>query len=302
MVKINDLLEKYDTNTIRTTHKLVFHGVDGYDVYNITAPFENEGKTYIAGRVEKRDSELSEIVFFEEQDSVNYVADTSIERLKLQDPYIARIAGEIVIGGTEVFDHPEKEGELWYNAVKYRGADLNNLTRFFEGPYGMKDIRIVELPNKKILVFTRPQGEVGGRGQIGTIIIDKLEDICNVDLVNAPLLNTFITEEWGGANEAHILASGKVGVLSHIAKFDEAGDRHYYASTFIYDTETNEVDDFKIITTRGDLVAGESKRPDLQDVVFSGGIRIDGDVAKLYVGAGDCEAHYVEIENPFLGR
>lgn len=302
MVKISELLEAYDNKTIKSTKKLVFHGVDGYDVYNITAPFVNAGKTYIAGRVEKRDSELSEVVFFEEQDEATYVADESIPRLKLQDPYITIIAGEIVIGGTEVFNHPEKVGELWYNAVKYRGSDLNNLTRFFEGPYGMKDIRIVELSNGKILVFTRPQGETGGRGQIGTIIIDDLEHICDVDLVNAPLLKIFISEEWGGVNEAHILESGKVGVLSHIASFDENGDRHYYASAFIYDIVTKEVDDFKIITTRQDLEPGESKRPDLQDVVFSGGIRIDGEMARLYIGAGDCEAHYVEIENPFLGR
>lgn len=300
MVKIDQLLAAYDTATIKSTHKLVFHGVDGYDVYNITAPFENDGKRYIAGRVEKRDSELSEIVFFEEQDEVNYVADETIERLKLQDPYIAFVDGEVVIGGTEVFDHPTIAGSLWYNAVKYRGSDLRNLTRFFEGPYGMKDIRIVELPNGKILVFTRPQGEVGGRGQIGTVIIDSLDQLNDVDLVAAPLLNTFITEEWGGANEAHVLASGKIGVLSHIAKFDEAGDRHYYASTFELDVETMTPTNFKIITTRSDLTAGQSKRPDLADVVFSGGLKLEAENAELYVGAGDCEAHVVTIKNPFM--
>lgn len=302
MVKINDLLKVYDQKSIRNTHKLCFHGVDGFDVYNITAPFENNGKNYIAGRVEKRDSELSEIVFFMEQDEVNYIADPFIPRLSLQDPYITKINDEIVIGGTEVFDHPTKPGALWYNAVKYRGSDLNHLTRFFEGPNGMKDIRLVQIETGQILVFTRPQGKIGGRGQIGTVIIDNLEQLCEVDLENAPLLNTFIAEEWGGANEAHVLGSDKIGVLSHIAKFDASGDRHYYASTFVYKISTKEVEDFKIITTRADLNAGESKRPDLQDVVFSGGIKLDGEIAKLYVGAGDCEAHYVEIDNPFIER
>ena len=38
------------------------------DVYNITAPFAADGKTWIAGRVEDRDSEYSRIGFFEERD------------------------------------------------------------------------------------------------------------------------------------------------------------------------------------------------------------------------------------------
>ena len=40
----------------------------GKDVYNITAPFLADGKTWIAGRVEARDSEYSRIGFFEESE------------------------------------------------------------------------------------------------------------------------------------------------------------------------------------------------------------------------------------------
>lgn len=302
MVKISELLNDYDRNTIKATHKLVFHGVDGYDVYNITAPFKVKGTTYIAGRVEKRDSELSEIVFFKQVDLVNYQVDETINRLNLQDPYITIINDELVIGGTEVFDHPDMPGELWYKAVKYRGFDLNNLTRFFEGPCGMKDIRIVELKDSRILVFTRPQGEIGGRGQIGWLIVDSLDEISKIDLLKAPLLNTFIPQEWGGANELHILNETEIGVLSHIAKFDDDGNRHYYATTFIFDIVTHVATDFRIIATRDDLTQGDAKRQDLWDVVFSGGMIHHNQLCHLYLGAGDCEAHYVEIENPFLGR
>ena len=35
------------------------------DVYNITAPFRFNGKILLIGRVEKRDTEFSEIVIFE---------------------------------------------------------------------------------------------------------------------------------------------------------------------------------------------------------------------------------------------
>lgn len=43
-----------------------FCGVDGNDVYNPTAPFWYEGKKILCARVEARDSEDSEAVFFEE--------------------------------------------------------------------------------------------------------------------------------------------------------------------------------------------------------------------------------------------
>lgn len=300
MVNIENLLANYKRNTIIETDRLNFHGVEGYDVYNITAPFEYNQKLYIAGRVEKRDSEFSKVVFFEKTDETNYQADYSINSFDLQDPYISIVDGEIILGGTELFDHPHNPGAFWYKAVKYRGTNLNEMTRFFEGPNGMKDIRIIQLPNDKILVFTRPQGEIGGRGKIGTLIVESLEQLADVELMNAPLLNLFETEEWGGANEAHLLPDGKVGVLSHIAKFDREGNRHYYASSFILDAATMEATDFKIITTRSDLTPGQSKRPDLADVVFSGGLILNGDEAKLYVGAGDCEAHVVKIKNPFI--
>ncbi|MCK9537478.1 MAG: DUF1861 family protein, partial [Bacilli bacterium] len=40
------------------TKKLNFLGVDSYDVYNISPAFTLNGISYIAGRVEKRDSEI----------------------------------------------------------------------------------------------------------------------------------------------------------------------------------------------------------------------------------------------------
>ncbi len=301
MYEIQNLLNQFDDSTIIKTHKIIYHGVEGFDVYNNTSPFEIDGKTYIAGRIEKRDSEHSKIGFFLKEDESNYRLDVTTPLLELQDPYISFINGELVIGGTEIFDHPTTPNALWYKAVKYRGHDLNSLTRFFEGPNGMKDIRIVELENQKILVFTRPQGEVGGRGKIGTLIIDSLEQLNEVDLVNAPLLDLFLEEEWGGANQALLLENGKIGVLSHIAKFDDAGDRHYYASTFVIDATGKEVENFKIISCRENLTPGPSKRPDLFDVVFPGGILIKGDKAELFVASSDCESHYVEMQNPFIG-
>lgn len=56
----------------------------------------------------------------------------------------------------------------------------------------------------------------------------------------------------------------------------------------------------KILLRRSQLPPGASKRPDLADVLFSGGlVRGEGGTAVLYVGAGDAEAYRVSIPDPF---
>lgn len=59
----------------------------------------------------------------------------------------------------------------------------------------------------------------------------------------------------------------------------------------------------KMIARRSDFESGESKRPDLADVIFSGGLvrRKDG-TAQLYCGVGDAQAHMRLIKDPFLER
>lgn len=60
----SELLDTFYAN-LRTVHveKLVFSGVGGRDVYNITAPFPHDGEEVILGRVEERDSEFSQVFF-----------------------------------------------------------------------------------------------------------------------------------------------------------------------------------------------------------------------------------------------
>ncbi len=78
--------------------KIRFAGTEGRDVYNISAPFDVDGETVIAGRVESRDSEQSDIFFFVERDGVwEPKADAPV--FALQDPFYTRIHGELIIGG-----------------------------------------------------------------------------------------------------------------------------------------------------------------------------------------------------------
>ena len=81
---------------------LHFGGVGDRDVYNITAPFSLDGRTFIAGRVEARDTESAETVFFVRQaDGIRRPHPSAPTFAKLQDPCITSISGELVIGGVE---------------------------------------------------------------------------------------------------------------------------------------------------------------------------------------------------------
>ncbi|MFC3882000.1 DUF1861 family protein [Bacillus songklensis] len=281
--------------------KLVFKGVGEKDVYNITAPFEDEGELVIAGRVEPRDSEHSQVYFFVNRND-EWVPREAAPVLQLQDPFFTKIRGNLILGGVEIFRHPTLENALGWRTVFYRGTNIANLKEFFKGPDGMKDLRLVELQDGSIGIFTRPQGEKGGRGKIGFTRISTLEEL-TIDVVNGtPLLEgQFIDEEWGGANELHILSNGLVGVLGHIACFDEEGNRHYYPMTFVLNPETGEYSDIQLIAMRRNFLEGEAKRSDLEDVVFSGGlVRQEDGTADLYAGISDAEAQKITIQDPFI--
>lgn len=294
------LLQEFSVRSVQV-EKIRFSGVGEKDVYNITAPFEDEGELVIAGRVEARDSEHSQVYFFVERGG-QWIPRENAPVFELQDPFFTKIASELVLGGVQIFPHPTLAGQLGWRTVLYRGKSIAELTEFAKGPDGMKDLRLIELKDGTIGVLTRPQGEKGGRGKIGWTRISSLAEL-SIEVINeAPLLEgQFIDEQWGGCNEPHLLANGLVGVLGHIANFDAEGNRHYYPMVFALDPDTGEISDMKLIAVRSQFLPGPAKRPDLIDVVFSGGLvrQADGN-AVLYAGISDAEAQKMILPDPFL--
>jgi hypothetical protein len=294
--------------------KLSFKNVNGRDVYNPTKPFmiSFQGKSIrvMAARVESRDSELSEVMFFTEQEGVwSPLSGTPI--FKMQDPFFTFIGQELIFGGVQIFEKPE--GGYGYKTIFFRAHSLEELDPqhpFAQGPIGMKDIRLVDLKdeNHRIGLFTRPQGMIpgtdinAGPGKIGFTTIGSLSELTPTTIIQAPLIQgLFADSEWGGANEAQILPDGRIAVLAHIAKFDAEKYRHYYSTVFTMDLPAGVVSPFEMVLERKDLIgglSGNSKRDDLQDVVFSGGFDLDS--RTLYVGAGDAEVHSIQIKKPDL--
>lgn len=295
------LLDDYkERRRVLVAEKFTFGGVDGRDVYNIATPLVHDDELLLPARVEPRESEYSQVVFFR-QDNGTWFPKEGIPPLSLQDPFWTWIKGELVLGGVEVFPHPTIPNALGWRTNFYRGPSPDKLEHFASGPDGMKDIRLVELDSGRIGVFTRPQGQVGGRGTIGYVEIERLDELTPEVMAKAELLSQFVSEEWGGANEVHLLNNGKLGVLGHIACFDENQGKHYYAMVFAFDPLTKQASSMQIIATREDFPAGASKRPDLEDVIFSGGlVRLPDGTAWFYAGLSDAEAGRVLISDPFL--
>ena len=300
------LVKDFDIKDIPPGEKMQFEGVEeGYDVYNISAPFHVKERVFVTGRVEKTEVIADSQVMLFELVNGSWCLANEQPKFKMEDGFAAYIGEELIIGGVEVFLNPTKEEPYHkgYRTIFYRGRDTTSLEQFATGPDGMKDIRLISLPNGKIGVFTRPQGGQYNGGKIGYMEIDSLDDLKKKDILNnAEIIEDQFPEgEWGGANELHILPDGRVGVIGHIAYQDEKG-KHYYAMAFVYDPKTKSASPIKIIATRKNFPPGKAKTPELNDIIFPGGLIRNGDgTATLYAGLGDVETGKITIEDPFAG-
>lgn len=291
--------------------KLIFHGVEGFDVYNASIPFVWKGKKYIFGRVERRSEwARSWVRLFEEtgKDDWTLVPDSMI--YQLEDPYISIIKDTLVLGGTHV-RYKQSKVDTYYGYF-YKGTDVDDLYYFTTGPDYMKDIRLVEMADKRIGVFSRSRSEevrkkYGSESVIGFSVIDSLDDLTAEVIENAPVIHDlFEKDEWGGCNQCYYLTSGYIGVIGHKCYKTEGSHGQeiltYMNISFVFDTEKHEAKDVKIIGTRTCYPDGSAKRPNLNDCAFTSGIvmREDGK-ADLYSGIGDCEVGRIVIDYPFEG-
>ena len=299
------------TKRIYESAKLTFKGVEGYDVYNASIPFTWKGKDYIYGRVERRrEWARSWVRLFEStgKDEWTLVPDSMI--YQLEDPYIAIIGDTFVLGGTHV-RNKQSVVDTYYGYF-YRGTDLADLYYFTTGPDYMKDIRLVELADGKIGVFSRPRSEevrqkFGSESLVGFTIINNLDELSASVIENARYITgLFDNDEWGGCNQAYLLDNGLIGVIGHkcYKEMLPGGQESlvYMNISFVFDPVNHKALDIKIIGTRSCYPEGPAKKPDLTDVAFTSGIvpRADGKV-DLYSGIGDAEEGRIVIDNPFAG-
>ncbi len=286
-----------------------FSGLKDMDIYNPSVPFTIKGATYIAGRVEERSSERSRVMFFKKTGDVWDLCKEAMT-FELQDPFITFIDSKLIMGGVRVvWEEGTNRATAWYTDF-YIGSGLDDLHLFASGPKHMKDIRLVELSDKRIGIFTRPQGEqmlnqFGCIAKIGFMIVDSLEDITAAKIEQAAFIEgIFRPDEWGGCNQIHLLKNGHLGIVGHIAYGEEKPNArylHYYGMSFIFDPVNKRiVDKVKIIISRDCFPDGPCKAQRLSDVTFTSGIqRLCGNKAVIYTGLSDAQVGSAVINDPF---
>lgn len=301
--------EKDLASKIYESVKLTFKDIDGYDVYNCSIPFQWNGKEYIYGRVEKRGIWATSLVYlFEKTGKDEYTRVRDHMVYQLEDPYVALVQGEVTLGGTHV---RKRGGEIdTYYGYFYRGSDVDNLDYFTTGPDYMKDIRLVDLRNGTIGVFSRPRNKeieekYGSAAMIGFTVINNLDELTDDVIFNAePIDGIFDKGEWGGCNQAYLLENGNIGIIGH-QSFTEPKENGedlavYLNIAFEFNPSNFSVTNSKIIGTRSCYPQGPAKIPSLVDCTFTSGIilREDGK-ADLYGGIGDTEEGRITIDYPF---
>lgn len=299
----NEKIE-FEKNTHITERALLtFKGVEDRDVYNCSVPFRYNGKVHIFGRVEKNSEWANSFVrLFVETGKDEFTVVPGQMIFQLEDPYVSKIEGEMIFGGT----HVRKIGGKVFNYYCdfFRGTPTE-LNYFTTGPDNMKDIRVIQLANRRIGVFSRPK--TAAHSSIGFTIIDNILDLTARVVDEAQPLNVIDTGAWGGVNQPYLLTSDKIGCISHYSYMDKDENGNainvYTNYSFVLDPVTRDIYDAKIIGTKGCYPPCPPKTPKLVDCAFCCGIvmREDGR-CDLYSGLGDAHMGRIVIDYPFEGH
>ena len=174
----------------------------------------------------------------------------------------------------------------------------------------MKDVRLVELADGRIGVFSRPRNEeietrYGSGAMVGFAVIDTVDQLNAEVIENVRYIEgLFGKGEWGGCNQCYLLKDGRIGVIGHRSykQLDSDGVelQSYVNISFIFDYKTFAVSDLKIIGDKPSYPDTEHMLDYLKDCAFTSGIvmREDGR-ADLYSGLGDVTEGRITIDAPF---
>lgn len=295
-LNLEELFAEYKgENSVRSVEILELdEGYAHLTAYNPT-PLNEE---YVLARVEPIDKEYpSEVMFCKEKGGKLYPQENMPVLKNFQDPFTTKVEGKPIIGCVEV---TSLNSDKNYKTVFLDGE---NLEKIAEGPQGMKCLRVFDLPNGEIGVFTRPQGGGFGKGKIGYTTVDSLKELEKKNLLEAELVEGIIPENcWGGVNAVYCF-DDELGVLGHIAtsQVEKGIDyKTYYAMAFKFDFNKEEPYDFKIILDRKSLPKTKMKREGLGNIVYPGGLRdIKEDYSTLYAGISDAATGKISMKNPF---
>lgn len=299
--------------------------VDDYDAYNPALITDSPHNKVLAVRLERRNSVVGtqhyhpSIAFVQQEDGIltdPWHLDERLPRFDmLEDPFVFHAVEQdgskaIVLGGVRIREHFD---EFIPQTEFYRGESIHSLEPVsFAVLHGLKDIRLLQLPDGRFLLCRRPRGQQFGRGRITLHLINTLDDLVNNDVADLPTLAVLDSgndvNDWVGVNAVYLLSHEGVtyvGLLGHIALEDKEHVIHYAACTYTLSLEDLLKEEIvkvipHVIATRGCFQQGPRKTVSLGDVVFPGALEhMTGDTYRLWTGLSDARVGILEVDHPF---
>ena len=295
------------------------------DIYNSSAPIWDGHHWLQIVREEKGDQFTSQLTFFSQVSGNKYRREVDVSNLSelsigyiCQDPANAWIQQNLVITQVEVDPQSlnDTSQDTRLHSAIYAGENLNNLRLIARSPDRMKGVRLVELQDGKIAVFTRPQSpgdpDRGGLGKIGLTVVESLDQINTDVLAAAPLIPELFSEddeEWRGVNHVRLLPNGDLAVLAHIARFEKSEIDHskgYYPYFFTLDPITLRVENQQLLAKVADFRLNgqiKAKLPELENVSYPSALLFpNDDITSSYAiymsGMKDSKMAAICIPNP----
>lgn len=260
----------------------------------------------------------------------------------VQDPSVAYVRGQPVISWVEVTppgDPNDPTQETTWESFACTGKSIEELEMLVATKKGSKTkgLRFVELLDHTIGIFARPDGD--GRKKICFGIANDWKDITTEFLSSlkevqglsiggewdGPDAAELRTKDdigpdqkvWGGANDAKLLPNGDISLAMHLAWYVDKKDingnpikdnRKYVGGHSVVEpplgNEPAQAKYLKIIATREDFkISKPAKRPDLEDVIYTGFIitkDLYSPTSTLVASIGDALEAGLEIPNPLL--
>lgn len=297
-------------------------GIGGSDYYNPSV-YSDSGETTLAFRKEKRNSDWHfpgqykpSIAFARQDDNGQWhqLAKPAPYNM-LEDPaFFVMEEGaqrKVVMSGVRV---RMETADLYIpNTEYYIGGSLEALARRpFATVIGMKDVRLAQLPDGRILICRRPRGGRYGNGRITLHILDSLgtlEQLHELELPILAVLNSHYAHDWVGTNNVYIkidhAGEAWVCLLGHIGLADHDQNKHYAAVTYkislkrlLAQGTTNILP--SVIATRACFEDGPKKTDQLEDVVFPGSLEsLGGERYRLWAGLSDARIGTIIVDDPF---
>ncbi|HSW66714.1 MAG TPA: DUF1861 family protein [Bacillota bacterium] len=295
-------------------------GVGRRDLYNVTM-IEQDSNKILAFRSEQRRSlawsrhRYHPVVRFARRVGEQWQVDNTLPPFDMmEDPFCFTITKhgkrELIFGGVII----RREGRaIIPQTVFYRGRSIFALNRTpFATIDNMKDIRLVQMPDGRLLLSRRPWGGEFGRGQITLHVLNSIEDLqaAYTELHTLAVLEDCAkTADWVGVNELHILPNAdgepQLCILGHLAFQEANGTRHYAACTY-----TNSLAELlndtlnrpcpRVLAVRACFEPGPAKLKTLTDVVFPGHLEhLSGNDYRLWAGLSDARIGVVDLQDPF---